>query len=124
MKSKWFSSRAVLLHVVLIGWLALCAAAGWWQIGRAVDGNSLSFMYSIEWPVFGVLGVLGWYAMLNMEKVSALEESSRREFEATMRAQARAARERGRDDEDPTLAAYNDHLASLATKSKKKLWGH
>ena len=124
MKSKWFIPRAVLLHIVLLGWLALCALAAWWQLGRAVQGNSLSFMYSIEWPVFGVLGVLGWYAMLNMEKVTASEESARRDYEAAMREQARAARAQSVESEDPQLAAYNDHLADLATKTKKKLWGH
>jgi len=123
-KSKWFNSRAVLLHLALVGWLALCASAGWWQLGRAVQGNSLSFMYSLEWPVFGVLGVLGWYAMINMEKITDRQESERREYEEQMRAEARAARETYRESEDPTLAAYNDHLATLATRSKKKLWGH
>ncbi len=124
MKSKWFTPRAVLLHLALLGWLTMCAIAAWWQLGRAVQGNSLSFMYSIEWPVFGILGVLGWYAMLNMEKASASEESARREYEEKMRAEARNAREESAEVEDPTLAAYNDHLANLATKTKKKLWGH
>ena len=28
------------------------------------------------------------------------------------------------ESEDPTLAAYNDHLADLAQTPKKKFWGH
>lgn len=123
MKQKWWSPRSIVLHLALVGWLAMCAAAAWWQLGRAVEGNSLSFMYSIEWPVFGVLGVLGWYAMLNMEKVTASKEEERREYEEMMRAQAQSERQAD-GPEDPALAAYNDHLASLATKTKKKLWGH
>jgi hypothetical protein len=102
----------------------MCATAAWWQVGRAIGGNSLSFMYAVEWPVFGVLGVLGWFAMLNMESVTAGREAARREYEERMRAEARAAREAIRDEEDPALAAYNDHLESLAAKSKKRLWGH
>ncbi len=122
MKSKWFSSRAFLLHVALLLWLALCASAAWWQVGRAIQGNTLSFMYAIEWPVFGVLGVLGWYAMLNMEKVTEHDQRERRAYEEKMRAEARERRvEQG---EDPTLAAYNDHLAQLASQPKKKIWGH
>lgn len=124
MKSKWFSSRAVLLHLALLGWLGLSASAAWWQLGRAVQGNSLSFMYSIEWPVFGVLGVLGWYALLNMEKVTEDEEAARRDYEESMRAEAQAARDRSAEKDDPVLAAYNDHLAAIATKNKRKLWGH
>jgi hypothetical protein len=27
-------------------------------------------------------------------------------------------------EEDPALAAYNDHLAEIATRPKKRLWGH
>ena len=124
MKSKWFSSRALVLHVALVAWLVFCAVAAWWQVGRAVEGNSLSFLYSIEWPVFGVLGVLGWYAMLNMERVTEHDERERREYEEHMRDQAQRARETKIEEEDPTLAAYNDHLAALATTPKRKLWGH
>jgi len=104
----------------------MCVIAAWWQVGRAVQGNSLSFMYAIEWPAFAIFGVLGWYAMLNMESVTTAKEEERREFEARMREQAAAARAAAREQEveDPVLAAYNDHLASLATKTKRKLWGH
>ena len=122
--SKWFTPRALALHVSLIFWLGLCVFAAWWQVGRAVQGNSLSYFYAIEWPVFGVLGVLGWYALLNMEKVSADEEAERRDYEARMRAEAREARAAAVLDEDPTLALYNDHLADLATQPKKRIWGH
>ncbi len=123
-KSKYLSGRALVLHLALIAWVALCGLAAWWQVGRAIGGNSLSYMYSIEWPVFGVLGVLGWYALINQAKVTEHEEQVRRDYEATMRAQARLARERSAEAEDPALAAYNDHLAELATKPKKKLLGH
>lgn len=102
----------------------MCASAAWWQVGRAIQGNSLSFMYAVEWPVFGVLGVLGWFALLNMETVTAHKEAARREYEERMRAEALAAREAAPDKEDPALAAYNDHLASVSTKAKKRLWGH
>ncbi|HEV2427003.1 MAG TPA: hypothetical protein VGS61_02150 [Acidimicrobiales bacterium] len=126
MRSKWFGARALGLHVALVAWMGMCAAAAWWQVGRAISGNSLSFMYAIEWPVFGILGVLGWYALINMEPVAEGREVERRAYEERMRAEATAAREAARasEDEDPLLAAYNDHLASLATKPKRKLWGH
>lgn len=124
MKSKYFSGRACALHFALLCWLTMSAVAAWWQVGRAIQGNSLSFLYAIEWPVIGILGVLGWYALLNLEKVTAHQEQARREYEESMRAQARAARDAAAEQEDPTLAAYNDHLAELSTKPKKRLWGH
>jgi hypothetical protein len=123
-KSKYFSGRAFGLHVAMIFWVALCGLAAWWQVGRAIQGNGLSYMYAIEWPVFGVLGVLGWYALLNMEKVTEHQEQARREYEEKMREQALAARNASDEAEDPTMAAYNDHLAKLSTQPKRKLWGH
>lgn len=124
MKSKYFSGRALALHFALLCWLSMSAVCAWWQVGRAIQGNSLSFLYAIEWPVIGMLGVLGWYALLNLEKVTAHQEQARREYEEGMRAQARAARDAAAEQEDPALGAYNDHLAALSTKPKKKLWGH
>ncbi len=123
-KSKYFSPRAIGLHVVLILWKASCAMAAWWQVGRAIQGNSLSFLYAIEWPVFAVLGVLGWYALLNLEKADEAEIEARRQYEERMRQEAREAREALKVEESPALTAYNDHLASLATQPKKRLWGH
>lgn len=124
MKSKYFNRRAIGLHFAVIFWVALCGSAAWWQVGRAIQGNGLSYMYAIEWPVFAVLGVLGWYALLNMEKVTEHQEQARRDYEEKMRAQALAARQASEEAEDPTMAAYNDHLAELSTKPKKKLFGH
>ncbi|MGH9020396.1 MAG: hypothetical protein ACRDV0_05190 [Acidimicrobiales bacterium] len=126
MTNKWFGPRAIAVHLALIVWMGGCAAAAWWQVGRAVQGNSLSFMYAVEWPVFGILGVLGWYSLINMETVSEHREAARREYEERMRHEAAAARERDAaiEGEDPALVAYNDHLASLATKPKRRLWGH
>jgi DNA-binding transcriptional regulator of glucitol operon len=123
-KSKYLSRRAIGLHFAMIFWVALCGLAEWWQVGRAVQGNGLSYMYAIEWPAFGVLGVLGWFALLNTERVTEDEEQARREYEETMRAQALAARNASDEAEDPTMAAYNDHLAKISTQTKKRLWGH
>ena len=126
MRLKFLSPRALVVHVALVLWLTMCVLAAWWQIARAVGGNSLSFLYAIEWPCFLVLGFFGWWAMLHVEKPSEEEEAARREYEERMRAEALAAREAlaTRGDEDPQLAAYNDHLAQLAVAPKKKLWGH
>jgi DNA-binding transcriptional regulator of glucitol operon len=111
-----------MLSIALVAWLAMCASAAYWQVGRAAQGNSLSFLYAIEWPLFGVLGVFGWIALVNADTITEHQAKARREYEEKMRAEARAAREV--EVEDPEMAAYNDHLAELANKPKKKLWGH
>ena len=59
---------------------------------------------------------------LHVEEVSEGKKKARREYEEKMRAQAQVAR--AEESEDPTLAAYNDHLASLVNRDKKRLWGH
>lgn len=118
------SARALALHLSLLAWLAGCSLADWWQVGRAIHGNQLSYLYAIEWPLFAVLGVLGWYALLHMEKSTEEEAESRRAYEAQMRATAQAARDTQRAEEDPALAAYNDHLARLARQPKRRLFGH
>jgi len=108
-KSKYFSRRALVLHLALVAWVAMCLAAAWWQVDEAILGNSLSYLYAIEWPSFAVLGFFGWYSLLNEEK---------------MRAEAQIARQVDDDPEDPAMKAYNDHLAEIATRPKKRLWGH
>jgi hypothetical protein len=121
-KSRYFSRRAVGLHLALVAWLAIVVICSYWQVGRALQGNSLSFMYSIEWPVFGILGILGWYALLNVEQITEHQAQARREYEEMMREQAREAR--AAEGEDPALRAYNEHLDELAHAPKKKLFGH
>jgi hypothetical protein len=60
---------------------------------------------------------------LNSEKVTEDQELERKEYEEKMRQEAQLAR-RAESDEDPELAAYNDHLAEIASRPKKRLWGH
>ena len=102
----------------------MCASAAWWQVGRAIQGNSLSFLYAIEWPLFAVLGFLGWFALLNLEKVTEGQRRAREEYEEMMREKAQAERVAAATEEDPALAAYNDHLADLARKPKRNMFGH
>ena len=37
-----------------MGWL------GDWQLHRALAGNSLSWAYTFEWPIFAVMGAIFW----------------------------------------------------------------
>jgi DNA-binding transcriptional regulator of glucitol operon len=123
-REKYFSRRAIGVHLALVAWLAMCASAAWWQVGRAIQGNSLSFLYAIEWPLFAVLGFLGWFALLNLEKVTEGQRRAREEYEEMMRDKAQAERAAAASEEDPALAAYNDHLADLARKPKRNMFGH
>ncbi|WP_046566261.1 hypothetical protein [Micromonospora sp. HK10] len=60
MKRLWtpaWIARHVAMVVLVVGFLGL----GWWQVTRAAEGNSLSFGYAIEWPVFAGFVVFVWW---------------------------------------------------------------
>ncbi len=64
-RRRWLSRRALLLHVEVAVVASGCAIAGWWQATRALAGNSLSWVYSVEWPLFALLAIWGWWHLLH-----------------------------------------------------------
>lgn len=64
-KKVWFSRRAIKLHVVILivvpAFLALCL----WQISRALGGNSLSWAYVFEWPLFAAYAIYMWWRFVH-----------------------------------------------------------
>ncbi|MHB1988828.1 MAG: hypothetical protein ACYCSF_12750 [Acidimicrobiales bacterium] len=70
MRKRWFSRRAVLLHLAVAVVAPGCVAAGWWQATRALAGNSLSWAYSIEWPAFALLSIAGWWQLIHEDPES------------------------------------------------------
>ena len=113
-----------MLHLALFVWFPGCLLAFWWQVHRASGGNGLSYLYSVEWPVFALAGAWGWWQLVHTEPGAV-----------GRRAQARMAAAEGtpdgtpaatpsqpvrhREEEDPALAAYNDRLARLAAGGPK-----
>jgi hypothetical protein len=64
-RKRWFSRRALLLHLEIAIVAPGCVAAGWWQATRALAGNGLSWVYSVEWPVFALLAIGGWWHLIH-----------------------------------------------------------
>jgi hypothetical protein len=62
---RWFRKRALLYHLLVIIIAPGCLWAGWWQIHRAMQGNALSYFYSVEWPIFAILAVVGWWQLIH-----------------------------------------------------------
>jgi integral membrane protein len=62
---RWASRRALLLHAEVAIVAPGCAVAGWWQATRALAGNGLSWFYSVEWPVFALLAIWGWWHLIH-----------------------------------------------------------
>ena len=67
MRERWLSNRALSLHVAVLVVVPGCAVAAWWQIDRAADGNQLSYLYSVMWPVFGLLGLWFWWMLIHTD---------------------------------------------------------
>jgi hypothetical protein len=57
--------RSLLLHLAFLAIAAGCLIAAWWQIHRAMQGNALSYLYSVEWPAFVVVAGIGWWQMVH-----------------------------------------------------------
>ncbi len=64
-RRRWLSHRALLLHLEVAIVAPGCAVAGWWQATRALAGNGLSWFYSVEWPVFAILAIAGWWYLIH-----------------------------------------------------------
>jgi hypothetical protein len=107
--SVWLSRRALKLHAVILivvpAFMALCI----WQITRALGGNSLSWAYVFEWPLFAAYAVYMWWRILH-EKPEPLAV-------ITENGQALATADEAAPEE-AELTAYNEYLARLAERDR------
>jgi hypothetical protein len=140
MKGLWtpaWIARHVTALVLVCGFLAL----GWWQYGRATGGNTLSWAYVLEWPVFAGFVAFLWIREVQLERSGAAAREGQPDSAGTSDhtephgpgglAPERPARRPGEPvtvgrpirvpvrpatpaPDDPALAAYNDYLAWLA----------
>ncbi|HWF15435.1 MAG TPA: hypothetical protein VG244_04585 [Acidimicrobiales bacterium] len=127
MRERWLSGRAVALHVVMLVAVPGCTIAAWWQINRAQDGNQLSYLYSVMWPVFGLLAIIFWWMLIHTDYDTVGLKGMRRQqaaangvaaSSATAPNVAEAPFDSAAED-DPELAAYNERLAKLASQGPK-----
>ncbi|HET9072504.1 MAG TPA: hypothetical protein VFN60_11375 [Acidimicrobiales bacterium] len=62
---RWFRKRALVYHLLVAIIAPGCAVAADWQIHRAMGGNLLSWLYAVEWPVFSILAIVGWWQLIH-----------------------------------------------------------
>jgi hypothetical protein len=116
-KKVWLSRRAIKLHAVILivvpAFLALCL----WQISRALGGNTLSWAYVFEWPLFACYAVYMWWRFVHepAEDTPLAPAGAPNGSALPSPAPAETVQER---EEDREMAAYNDHLAELAQRDK------
>jgi hypothetical protein len=122
-RARWLSRRALALHLAVVVWFPGCLLAGWWQVTRALGGNGLSYLYSVEWPCFALIGIWVWWVQIHTDPNTVGAPAQRRMQEARSNAGiAPVVPQRRYEDEDEQLAAYNDHLAKLAADGRAKTW--
>jgi hypothetical protein len=63
------------LAVVIVA--PACALAGWWQATRALAGNGLSWVYSVEWPIFALIAIAGWWQLIHEDPEAYRERKGR-----------------------------------------------
>ncbi len=123
MRERWLSRRALTLHAAVVLWVPGCLMAGWWQVTRALGGNGLSYLYSVEWPVFALVGIWMWWSLIHTDPETVGARAQRRLASARARAgMLPVPPERRPEEEDAELAAYNDRLAQLAADGRPKTW--
>ncbi len=124
----------ILLTPRWLSWHLFAAAAvagmswlGDWQFRRAIAGNTLSWAYTFEWPIFAIFGVVFWVKTIRDELHPAPEGGARAGVELPARAQAGQGPAADGPDEagerdgqaDTELAEYNAYLARLASEVKR-----
>jgi hypothetical protein len=107
-----------------------CLALGWWQLNRALAGNTLSWAYVFEWPFFAGYAVYMWWRLVHEQPAlprigtsKAAPGQGESGEDATSSEQAPATTATTVEDEtkeDAELAAYNRYLAALNAADQRK----
>ncbi|MGA2521075.1 MAG: hypothetical protein ABSG81_09690 [Acidimicrobiales bacterium] len=120
----WTTRRAVVAHVALAVWVPGCAVACWWQVGIALSGDSLGWIYSVMWPCFAVFATIFWWHFLH-DDPDTLGRRGLKRVQSTAAGGDVVDRELGAlaireaEADDPELAEYNAYLAALARDDRR-----
>ena len=67
-------AAALRIHLGLAFCLLICIPAGVFELSRALGGNTLSWAYVFEWPLFAAFGIYMWWRLLNGDQPSKAKE--------------------------------------------------
>jgi len=117
---RWLGWHAfVILSVLTMLWL------GDWQLHRAESGNSLSWAYTFEWPLFAIFGVVFWVKTIRDEvrPPAQARPSDGLALPGGIPAPPLAAPRAAGQGEEPAeddvdLAPYNAYLARLTKEAR------
>lgn len=120
-----YSPRWVLWHVLMVVAFFGMLWLGDWQFHRAMSGNSLSWAYTFEWPLFSIFAVVFWAKTIRDEFKIRRGEIPRVNQNIATEAVLPVSVPAGQlststelEPYDPELAAYNAYLARLNQEVK------
>ncbi|WP_020525943.1 hypothetical protein [Catelliglobosispora koreensis] len=109
---RLLTPRWLLGHAFVWLAVAVCLVLGWWQAGRAAEGNTLSWGYMFQWPLFAIFLIILWVKeirnTLRRDDNPLPVEKPQKRGPIITRQEAVPG-----DDDDPQLAAYNRYLAEI-----------
>ena len=113
-------------HVFMVASVYGMLLLGDWQLHRAESGNSLSWAYTFEWPIFAVFAVVFWAKTIRDEFHRRHRGLGGEDIDLPAGAMAGVPRQgAAAPGEDPAppeeaaeLAAYNAYLARLHREVK------
>ena len=120
MASPLASRRALRVHVAAAVVVPGCLALTWWQATRAAGGNTLSWAYTFEWPLFAAYAVYMWWRLVHegAEDTPPPAPNTGAPGGRTSAAGPEPAAHPEVEQEDAELAAYNAYLAQLAERDR------
>ena len=62
---RYFTPRCIGMHVTIVILLPAFAWLTWWQLNRALGGNTLSWAYTFEWPLFAGYAIYVWWQLIH-----------------------------------------------------------
>ena len=87
------------IHAGLVFAEVVCVSAFTLEINRALSGNTLSWAYVVEWPVFAAYAFYLWRRLLRDERAPVATTDD--------------APNETNEPDDPALVAYNTYLRDV-----------
>ena len=66
---RFFTPRRIGMHITLLVLLPTFALLTNWQFERAYNGNTLSWAYTFEWPLFAGYAIYVWWQLIHDDPV-------------------------------------------------------
>ncbi len=104
-RTRLRGAAAVKTHLTLAAGLLVCAAAFWFEVGRALGGNTLSWAYVFEWPLLGGFAVYMWWKVLHPDAEVRPPKKPRAELAP---------------EYSGMLAAWEQHQSELAAQRQRE----